>query len=191
MTRVSVLGDLVYTMAVREKQRYKVSDFGWSKRKKELIGSLAAMQFLCQCMARPELDDALCTVIVATVPNLSPVLQKEPEFRDGFAARFRPHYMAGTPTAALSADQQNLITLAISILSRSILLLSGKHADHKDTRETIRRYLMGLHNVIRPLLPDDDRFLVSPAEGWSYAKVWLEPDFVLTLTEVPEEIEAE
>lgn len=183
MTRVSVLADLVYTMAVREKQRFKPAAKGWSKRKDELLSSLSAMQFLCQLMARPVQEDALCPVIIATVPHLCPLLKKEPEFWQGFSARFRPAYMGAAQTAGLSADESALIALANNVLSHATLLLGGRRAESEETIAALNRWLQGLHNVIRPLLPEDDRFRVTPAEGWSYAREWLEPDFTVTLSE--------
>ena len=187
MTRVSVICDLLYTMAVREKCRYKTGKFGWKKRKAALIKSLSAMKMLCQYTEKPELDDSVCDSIVTTVPPLCPLLLKEPEFRGDFPATFRKRWEGAEPTADLSNDLRKMLALSADIVSKSLLLLTGRRADEDETRTTVGNYLHGLHNIVRPCLPPDDRFRVSPAQGWEFARSYLEPKFKLELDPPAEE----
>lgn len=180
MTRVSVICDLLYTMAVREKHRFKNSKFGWKKRKAELISCLAAMQMLCQDMQQPEQTDEMIEDIVKNVPVMCPLLNKEPEFRGDFGKTMRERWEGAEKTADMSAELRRLLSLSGDIVSKLLTMLTGRHADEDETREKAWRYMQGLHNVIRPGLPPDDRFRVSPAQGWEFARSWLEPRFTFT-----------
>ncbi len=192
ITRVSVLNDLVYTLAVRQKHRFKPSGLGWQKKKSMAVADLAAMQILLKHMALPEQTDAMADTVVLYVKSLCPMLLKEPEFGGDFEGKFRNNYMAAAPKAELTDDEKKLIDLASAIVVRGLKELNGRKSEEDATKQAVYRYFQGLDNVVRPLLPEDDRFRVTPEKGWEYAKEWLEPTFTLTLsTDAPADAPAE
>lgn len=188
ITRVSVLNDLVYTLAVRQKHRFKPSGFGWQKKKSTAVADLAAMQILLKQMTAPEQTDEMADTTVLYVKSLCPLLLKEPEFGGDFEGKFRRNYMAAAPKTELTEDEKKLIDLASAVIVRCLKLLNGRKSEEPATKQEVFRYLQGLDNVVRPLLPEDDRFRVSPEKGWEFAKEWMEPTFTLTLSaDVPAE----
>ncbi len=162
MTRSNVLATVLYRTAVGLKNR-DYSKLIWNKNRKVLIDSLALMQFLTHCIGMNCISDHQVEIILSTLKNTFNFEIDE----------LRDLLNEASPESDISQDYRDLLFRMNLILSSCIHKIAQRKNGYA---ETVRKYILGFHNMPRAFLSLSEKMKISPAEAWEYSKSYLKLD---------------
>ena len=162
MTRSNVLATVLYRSAVGLKNR-DYSKLIWNKNRKALIDSLASMQFLTHCIGMNCISDSQAEIILSTLKNTFNFEIDE----------LRDLLNEAIPESNISQDYRDLLFHMHLLLSSCIQEITEWKSG---CAESVRKYILGFHNMPRAFLSLSDKMKISPAEAWEYSKSYLQLD---------------